>query len=209
MGKAAKAFVCVLVLLAGAVGGICANMPQAPGAAAPQPRAMAQKAVIEGLPNFGEVTSTLYRGAQPTDQGLRKLKEMDFDIVVDFRDGHGSERQKVAALGMEYEAIPWQCVHPEDEDVARFLSLVRSHPGKKIFIHCRDGVDRTGMEIAAYRIVEQGWSGADARKEMETFGFSRFHRNICKPLVSYEAHFAQRFQTLPAFENLRGSAMRP
>jgi tyrosine-protein phosphatase SIW14 len=162
--------------------------------------------VIAGLPNFGAVTPTLYRGAQPTRQGLRKLKEMGFDIVVDFRVDHDAEKRFVTSLGMEYVAIPWNCVHPEDEDIAMFLSLLRSHPGKKIFVHCRDGIDRTGMGIAAFRIVEQGWSEKDARKEMQAFGFSRLHRTICLPLVPYEANFSSRFQKSPAFEALRQSS---
>ncbi len=207
--NAARVVLATLVLSAGAIGGIPARAPQAPESSPPPVRAMARKAAIDGLPNFGEVTPTLYRGAQPTGQGLRKLKEMNVDIVVDFRTEHGSERQKVTALGMEYVAIPWQCFRPEDEDIARFLSLVRAHPGKIVFVHCRDGADRTGMEIAAYRIAEQGWSGAEARKEMEAFGFSRFHRAICKPLVSYEANFLRRFQNSPAFETLRGPGTPP
>jgi hypothetical protein len=84
--------------------------------------------------------------------------------------------------------------------------MVRAHHGKKIFVHCRNGADRTGMEIAAYRIAEQGWNTAEARKEAEAFGFSRFQRTIRKPLVSYEANFPSRFRTSPAFEILRGPA---
>jgi protein tyrosine phosphatase (PTP) superfamily phosphohydrolase (DUF442 family) len=202
----ARIFLITLALSAVAIGGICATAPQAPDVPAPPAHSPARKAAIEGLPNFGEVTPTLYRGAQPTAQGLRKLKEMNFDIVVDFRAQHDPEGRIVTALGMEYTAIPWQCYNPEDEDVAQFLSLVRAHPGKKIFVHCRDGADRTGMEIAAYRIAEQGWSSAEARKEMEAFGFSSFHRTICKPLVSYEANFPSRFRTSPAFKILRGPA---
>jgi tyrosine-protein phosphatase SIW14 len=192
-----------LVLSGGAVTGFSAQSPRTYGANDRPPLAIAQKKVIAGLPNFGEVTPTLYRGAQPTEQGLSKLKEMEFDIVVDFRANPGAERQAVTSLGMEYVAIPWTCDHPEDRDIAMFIALLRAHPGKKIFVHCRDGIDRTGMEIAAFRIVEQGWSDADARREMEAFGFSRFHRAICMALVPYEANFVSRFHASPAFEALR------
>ena len=193
----------VLALLGGAAGNSFAQSPATTSANDPPLAVFAQKIVIDGLPNFGEVTPALYRGAQPTREGLRKLKEMGFDIVVDFRVNHGTEGRLVTSLGMEYVAIPWNCDHPEDEDIAMFLSLLRSHPGKKIFVHCRDGIDRTGMEIAAFRFVKQGWSEKDARKEMEAFGFSRFHRTICAALAPYEANFSSRFQKGRAFEALR------
>jgi tyrosine-protein phosphatase SIW14 len=205
ISAAASVFLSALIVSAGVLGRTAPRTPQASGTGTQSAHAMAKKVAIEGLPNFGEVTPTLYRGAQPTSRGLRKLKDMGFDIVVDFRTDHESEKRKVTALGMEYEAIPWMCVNPKDEDVARFLSLIRAHPGKKIFIHCRDGVDRTGMEIAAYRMAEQNWTSAEARLEMNAFGFSALHRSICTPLVPYEANFPQRFQTRPAFENLRGA----
>jgi len=197
-------FLNALALLNGATVHSFAQTPPTAATNNPPYIAIARKISIEGLPNFGEVTPTLYRGAQPTRLGLRKLKEMGFDIVVDFRVDHDKEKDLVTSLGMEYVAIPWSCVHPEDEDIAMFLSLLRSHPGKKIFVHCRDGIDRTGMEIAAFRIVEQGWSEKDARKEMQAFGFSRLHRTVCAPLVPYEANFNSRFQRRHAFEALRG-----
>jgi protein tyrosine phosphatase (PTP) superfamily phosphohydrolase (DUF442 family) len=170
---------------------------------------IASKTVVEGIRNFGEVTPTLYRGAQPKSEGLRKLQEMKFDIIVDFRPNHDSERKIVTSLGMEYVAIPWRCNDPEDKDIADFITLVRAHPGKKIFVHCLDGIDRTGMEIAAFRIIEQGWSAAEARKEMVAFGFSRYHRTICMPTVHYEANFLSRFQNSPAFQALRSQSSIP
>ncbi len=83
--------------------------------------------------------------------------------------------------------------------------LLRENPNKKVFVHCRLGDDRTGMMIAAYRMAEEGWTAAEARKEMEKFGFTRWHHLICPGLASYETSFPQRLQTSPAFQMLRDS----
>jgi protein tyrosine phosphatase (PTP) superfamily phosphohydrolase (DUF442 family) len=167
-------------------------------------RTIARKLAVSGLPNLGEVSSTLYRGAQPTQEGFQKLAEMGVGIVVDLRErGREVERQQVVKLGMRYVAIPWYCFHPEDKDLARFLRLLRDNRGKKVFVHCQTGDDRTGMMIAAYRMAEQGWTAEEAMKEMVAYGFTSSHHLICPGLSSYEARFSRRFKTSPAFRDLR------
>lgn len=166
---------------------------------------IARKVTFKGVPDFGEVTPTLYRGAQPTKEGFRNLAKMGINIVVDLRGSRESERQLVTQLGMQYVAIPWRCFHPKDAPFAQFLTLVRENPGKKVFVHCRVGDDRTGMDIAAYRMAEQGWTPEEARKEMEAYGVTWFHRMICPGLSSYEKKFPERFMSSPAFKNLRAA----
>jgi protein tyrosine phosphatase (PTP) superfamily phosphohydrolase (DUF442 family) len=170
---------------------------------------IARKLTIPGIPRFGEVTPALYRGGQPTQEGLGNLAEMGIDIVVDLRGSRESERRLVAGLGMRYVALPWQCFSPRDEHFAQFLTLLRENPGKRVFVHCRVGDDRTGMDIAAYRIAEQGWTAEEARKEMEAYGVNWFHKAICFPLSSYEKEFPDRFKTSAAFESLRSAKPAP
>jgi hypothetical protein len=65
------------------------------------------------------------------------------------------------------------------------------------------------MDIAAYRIAEQGWTAEEARKEMEAYGVNWFHKAICFPLSSYEKGFPERFKTSAAFESLRSTKHAP
>jgi hypothetical protein len=104
---------------------------------------------------------------------------------------------------MRYVALPWRCFRPRDEHFAQFLTLLRVNPGKKVFVHCRVGDDRTGMDIAAYRMAEQGWSPGEAKKEMGAYGVNWFHRMICPGLSSYLEKFPERFKTGTAFQGLR------
>jgi tyrosine-protein phosphatase SIW14 len=126
-----------------------------------------QPLTIKGVPNAGQVTPRLYRGAQPTAQGFEALAGLGINIVVDLRGSREDERERVAKLGMQYVAIPWHCPFPKDDAFAQFLTLLRQNPGKKVFVHCRLGDDRTGMMVAAFRIAEQGWTAQEAMNEME------------------------------------------
>jgi protein tyrosine phosphatase (PTP) superfamily phosphohydrolase (DUF442 family) len=190
---------------------LAAQKPQhgVPSVPAEAKHTIARKLTVPGIPRFGEVTPTLYRGGQPTQEGFNNLAEMGIDIVVDLRGSRESERRLVTSLGMRYVPLHWQCYSPHDEDFAQFLTLLRENPGKKVFVHCRVGDDRTGMDIAAYRIAEQGWTAEEARKEMEAYGVNWFHKAICFPLSSYEKEFPERFKTSAAFESLRSGKQAP
>jgi protein tyrosine phosphatase (PTP) superfamily phosphohydrolase (DUF442 family) len=158
------------------------------------------------IPDFGEVTPTLYRGGEPKKHGFEALKKMGIQIVVDLRGDREVERQELARLGIKYVPMPWQCSFPKDRIFAAFITLIRENPDKKIFVHCRVGDDRTGMMVAAYRMVEQGWSAKKAKQEMLTYGFNFTHRHlICPRLADYEEEFPKRFATEPEFENLRAT----
>jgi len=156
----------------------------------------------KGVPNFGQVTPTLYRGGQPSARGFEKLAQMGIDMVVDTGQSKRDEKL-IKNLRMAYISLPWHCPFPKDEVFERFLKITRENPGKKIFVHCRLGDDRTGMMIAAYRIGQQGWTAQEAMQEMHEFGFRGVHHLMCPGLASYEQSFPQRLQNKPAFENLR------
>ena len=170
----------------------------------PTQRSMGSRKHYVGLPNFAEVTPKLYRGGQPGADGLKGLKKMGVSIIVDMRGGH-SEHEKAAAeqLGMQYISIPWHCPFPSDEPFLKFLKVIEQNPDKKVFVHCRLGDDRTGMAIASYRMAEEGWSAADALKEMELFGFTELHQVICPALSHYEKEFPEHLKTNPAFKELQ------
>jgi hypothetical protein len=163
--KRAFRLVFAVALLAGTMFLPAQEPPDVPSAPSEAKHTIARKLTLPGVPRFGEVTPTLYRGGQPTQKGFSNLAKMGIDIVVDLRGSRDSERRIVTRLGMRYVPLHWQCFSPRDEHFAQFLTLLRENPGKKVFVHCRVGNDRTGMDIAAYRIAEQGWTAEEASKE--------------------------------------------
>jgi tyrosine-protein phosphatase SIW14 len=133
---------------------------------------------IRGLPNFGRVTDTLFRGAQPDSAGFSTLREMGVGLVVNFRDEKSkiaTEKRQVEALGIKYVGIPWSG-HDEvsSAQVVEFLDLVRANPNIKIFVHCKRGADRTGVMVAAYRIAVEHQTVSQAVSEMYRFHYAGF-----------------------------------
>src|ERR1700720_678680 len=204
-GLKTPAFRCFAILVLSVVT-LSTTAEEYPGAnaALPAEHSSHDQSMRKNLPNFGEVSTTLYRGGQPSKTGFHMLAKMGVNIVVDLRGNRESERKIVTNLGMQYVAMPWRCSFPKDRVFAEFLTFLRTNRGKKIFVHCRLGDDRTAMMIAAYRMAEDGWSAERAEKEMEKFGFSFAHRRlICPGLSSYEEDFPRHFRTSPEFRELR------
>jgi tyrosine-protein phosphatase SIW14 len=138
----------------------------------------AQRLKLDGVPNAGQVSATLYRGGQPERKGYEALKKLGIEIVVNFRDEKDkieAERQIVESLGMHYVSVPWSSSRdPKPSEVAAFLQLLRDHPKQKVFAHCRRGAERTGVMIAAYRMAFEKWTPEQAIREMDDFHFSGF-----------------------------------
>ena len=174
----------------------------------PKVRAIGRRLEEKGITNFGEVTPHLYRGGLLSGDGLKALKRLGIDIVVDTHANDTSEERDARALGMKYVAIPWHCPWPKDEVFAKFLKVVHENKGKKVFVHCRLGDDRTGMMVAAYRMAEEGWSAEEAMTEMKSFGFTKSHHFICPGLAHYEREFPEHLKSNPAFEGVRSKRQR-
>ena len=161
---------------------------------------MARRLTAQGVSNFAEVSPHLYRGAQPERGGLESLAKLGINTVVDVRlTGADKEGKDARNLGMDFVALPWHCLFPKDDAIAKFLTYMRDHPDKKVFVHCRYGDDRTGMMIAAYRMAVEGWTADEARKEMNAFGF---HSVLCKSLVGYERSFPERLKKNSVFKDV-------
>jgi len=174
----------------------------------PAVKAIGRRLKQEGVTNFGEVTPSLYRGGLVKKGGIVALKKLGIDVVIDTHAHDTTEKKEVEKLGMEYLSIPWHCPWPHDEVFAKFLDAVHANKGKKIFVHCRLGDDRTGMMVAAYRMAEEGWSADEAMNEMRSFGFTASHHVICPSLASYEKSFPERLKRDAAFKEERARHAR-
>jgi hypothetical protein len=123
-----------------------------------------------GVPNLWQVSPVLYRGAEPTWGGLGNLAAFGVKTVVNLESWNLWEWAAAKRFGLRYVRIPCLPLHPELEDVGWFLDVVTG-PGTPVFVHCRQGADRTGMMCAFYRHVVQGWPMPDAVEEMVQGGY--------------------------------------
>jgi protein tyrosine/serine phosphatase len=134
---------------------------------------------IEGVPNCHKVSEDLYRGAQPSEEGMKQLEKFGIKTVVNLRAFH-SDRDELKDANLSGEHISVKPWHPEDEDVVRFLKIVTDKSRTPVFVHCQYGADRTGTMCAIYRIAVQGWSKDEAIEEMTkgNFGFHEIWTNL-------------------------------
>jgi protein tyrosine/serine phosphatase len=144
-----------------------------------RPAAWAQPLEAPGLPNLHRVNDRLFRGAQPTADGMRELERMGVHTVVNLRTFH-SDRDELAGTGLRYEHIHMKAWHAEEEDVVRFLKIATDPGSRPVFVHCQHGADRTGLVCAAYRIAVDGWAKDDAIREMTEgdFGYHEVWENL-------------------------------
>ena len=142
----------------------------------------AERIELPGLPNLHKVSDDLYRGAQPTAEGIKQLKKLGVKTVINLRSLH-SDRGEMKDADLSYEHIRMTTWNVEDEDVIRFLRIVTDSNRTPVFVHCQHGADRTGTMCAIYRIVVQGWSKDEAIEEMTKGGFG--HHSIWQNLTNY------------------------
>ena len=135
-----------------------------------------------GLPNFHKVSDELYRGAQPTVEGLIYLRELGVATVVSAR-ADDRTRELASQAHLRYEHIPMSSWQVQDDQVVRFLRLFNENGHEPVFVHCQHGADRTGVLCAMYRVVIQGWSKSQAIDEMCRGGMG-FH-SMCENLARY------------------------
>jgi protein tyrosine phosphatase (PTP) superfamily phosphohydrolase (DUF442 family) len=158
-----------------------------------RPATWAQKLDRPHLENLHHVSDDLYRGAQPSEEGMRELKKMGIRTVVNLREYH-SDTDEIGETGLDVVDIPMAAWDPEDDHIVRFLEVVGDPKRRPVFVHCQYGSDRTGTMCAIYRIVLCGWSKAEAVREMTRggFGFHGIFRNLPQFIDALDVEEAKR-----------------
>jgi protein tyrosine/serine phosphatase len=140
---------------------------------ADRPANWAAKLDRPGLPNLHKVNDHLYRGAQPTGEGIKELEKLGVKTIVSFR-AHHTDKDLLGNSKIAIERIPIDTWNLDEEDVVRFLRIATDKSRQPVFVHCQHGADRTGTMCAAYRVVIDGWTKQQAIDEMTKGGFN-FH----------------------------------
>lgn len=127
-----------------------------------------------------KVSSRLYRGPHPTTpQHFQWLGERGITTIIDLQ-GNLKER-----LGNELEAVMeefpgrvlWlpmsSLLPPSRSRLQQILNMLLALPGRT-YVCCEQGVDRTGMMCAFYRVKVEDWDIEMAIAEMMDSGFHAF-----------------------------------
>ncbi len=130
----------------------------------------------EPLPNFQQVNSTLYRGAQPPIESLKILKEKGINTIINLRgtsDATRAEEIQAKALGMKFYNLEFPPLSkPDFSQIDRALELINDPANQPVFVHCKHGEDRTGTVIACYRMTRENWTDEQAITEAKIYGMS-------------------------------------
>jgi len=148
----------------------------------PRPAKWATPLNENGLPNLHRISDQLYRGGQPTAEGMKRLYEMGIKTVVDLRTFH-SDRDEIGDTPLAYEHIRMFALLPTHDDIIAALRVMTNPDRAPVFVHCLHGADRTGIVMAAYRIVVEGWTKEEAIDEMKRGGFG--HHAIFGNLTTF------------------------
>ncbi|HEY7119462.1 MAG TPA: tyrosine-protein phosphatase [Tepidisphaeraceae bacterium] len=134
---------------------------------------------FDGLSNFAVVSESprvILRGGQPTPEGIARLAKDDLKVatVIDLRaDAEYWEANAVRAQGMTYTRIGTRATKIDQDQIREFLNTVTSAKAP-VYVHCREGRDRTGLEIAMYRMVVERWTKEAAIADLREHGYNRF-----------------------------------
>ena len=138
-----------------------------------RPAAWAVKLDRPGLPNLHKINDNLYRGAQPTADGVRELEKLGVKTVLNLCE-EASDQNILEKSKLDSVSIPMNAGRISEKDAAQFLKVVADPKRQPVFFHCRHGADRTGSMCAVYRVVVEGWPKEQAIDEMVGGGYN-FH----------------------------------
>ena len=135
----------------------------------------ARPVTLQGVPNLNQVTPVLFRSAQPDAAGFANLaKSLKIKTVIDLRESQ-TDAAYLGASKINAYYVPMNALHITTDEIVAALKLIKAHEGEgPILVHCQHGADRTGVVIAMYRIIYQGWSKQQAIDEMKNGGYN-FH----------------------------------
>lgn len=134
------------------------------------------------IQNFCVATpDVLWRGARPDKDGAAWLLQNGVRTIVNLELIHDDKSSfdhvivaddKKLQVGYfrvrDWEPLPILSTSAVDNHVARFLAIISQQP-KPVYVHCRSGMNRTGVMVAAYRVLVEGVNEENAIKEMGSY----------------------------------------
>ncbi len=124
---------------------------------------------------------TLWRGSKPDAIGSAWLLENGVKTIVNLElindDLASLTSAKVSPAGQydvnyfrirNFEPVVALAPALQDEQIAQFLAIMATS-AKPVYVHCRSGQNRTGVNVAAYRVLVENVPVETAISEMEKY----------------------------------------
>jgi tyrosine-protein phosphatase SIW14 len=114
------------------------------------------------LHNLHRVDAHVWRSSQPDAVGFQELKTAGISEVLSLRHYHADDR---LATGLVLHRVPMDAERIRDADILAALRVL-TRSDQPVLVHCWHGSDRTGVVVAMYRLVVQGWPREKAIAEL-------------------------------------------
>lgn len=147
-----------------------------------RPESWAKPIIGTQLKNIYYVDKGVFRSEQPHEKDTKDLKALGIREILSLREFH-SDRDDITDENFVLHRIKINTADITEEQIIDALRIIKNRKGP-ILIHCWHGSDRTGTTIAAYRIIFNNWSKAQALDEM-TNGDYGYHARIYPGLVDF------------------------
>ena len=137
--------------------------------AADRPADWATPVAQAALPNLHRVDAGLWRSALPRHPDAATLHALGIRTVVNLRPQ--ADPPWFAGSGVATRQVGIDTWDVSEAQVVEVLRIAIDPAQRPVLVHCTHGADRTGLMVAAYRMVVQDWSEADAEREMIRGGY--------------------------------------
>lgn len=131
--------------------------------------------------NFAKVSDGIYRGAAPTESQVQELKALGVRTIIDLRipDSDFHREEKAAnKFGINYYNEPLLYNRPHTEKMAEIMTILNKPENQPVYVHCREGEDRTGTVIGTERRVVSNWDWNSTYSEMLHYGFHPAYKGL-------------------------------
>lgn len=139
------------------------------------------KIELAGFDNLYKVNADLYRCEQPDKAGMKNLQNIGIATVLNLRSKR-NDRKEAKRTDLVLARVPINTWKMSYGDIVESLQKIDSAE-KPIAVHCLHGSDRTGVVIAAYRMVNENWPKEAAIHEFKEKKFG-YHENWFPKLLT-------------------------
>ncbi len=135
------------------------------------------------IPKFCIATpNVLWAGTRPDKNDITWLLQQGIRTMVNLEIFHDDKSALARATAggsgtrelryfhvLDWEPLPMIAPSIEDDRVAKVLAIITTQPAP-VFIHCRCGMKRSDVMVAAHRVVIEGVSAEDAVRDLTRYG---------------------------------------
>lgn len=133
-----------------------------------------------------QVTPTLWRGPDPKIADIYALHDKGIKTIISLRTNPQHNKEELCRkLGMKWILIQTGVFKvPSDYQFDEFRKIINDPKNQPCYASCEIDMDRTGVYIATYRMVDQHWTAEQMNDE-----FRRHHQKRWWPIFrNYQRH---------------------